>query len=903
MENNIIKVNNTSYSIEDKWFEIAKKFFEVDDNNELDISLLKTGLFGYNNEIMSNEIKNNVYHRNAIYDEHFLNTASIPKSIYNFAKVQNTEVSNAIPSHMRVNFSLKKSDITSSSLFRKVSTNDNLSDSDSSYEFIIEDNYVFNLGDYEFRLPYPVQMLFKPNSVNREYSVVARYMTESGDFPFFNIKSPYIKLWEASVGGVRYIFLSLDIFQMEKKDTTLTITNEDISENLFYNLDYTGQLSFFNIYYNYEGEKVLLKKYFNNTFNPDDEEKFYYYSYTDNNKIEISFSALPNSFRPRINSTLEIEIYTTLGNEGNFKYEGNITTSYIESSEMTKIPVLVTPITDASGGKDKPEPKEIKNKLIQNYLYRDNLITESDLNLFFNDIDEKEKINDSSIKFIKKQNDVIKRLFNAYILLKDVNNKVIPSKTIPELKITKEELENNNYTINENSSIIYDIKNNNYFVAFHKLEAKEYLNNENYLVYSIPYLIKIERNPYLSSYYYKTYKDEDIEINYKYINPSIPYQFNISSFNVNRDNVYNETYKFQVSLNTNVIEEDFDSNVKIRAVLKSKNGEKYGYFDLNKLEDSDMLYEGYLATEKFNSITNNKMNIYNSLYSISSVPIKDNNGFTSVKNALIDSDVDIDLYIMYKNQFSKERVNDSINMPDMEEFATVSMLSTSRPISLFENLSNVIESNVFPNENGFTLKSVPLIEYIYFQANYKSIYEIIEGFSSSIRANIDKLENNTDIDIKFYNTHGKSMNYYGNKEYINTTNSYKFNNIDRIDLDLNLNIYVNNAISSDDDKAIKKYISDFIESCNKENVFPVSNLFRRLEENFEIIRFIELNSVNNKNMQKIENKYSSFEDMTKKEIINYVPEYLNIRKNLSYFENEEYIIEQSFDYAITINYI
>jgi hypothetical protein len=900
-ENSIIKVNNTTYSIQEKWLETAKKFFEVDDNDELNINLLKAGLFGYNNEIMSSEIKNNVYHRNVLYDEHFLNTASIPKSIYNHAKMQNTDVDSAVPSHMRINFGVKKSDITSSSKFTKIKSNDK-TDADSSYEFVIDNSFVFTLGEYNFMLPFPVQLVFTVNNINSEYTVTARYLYDQSQFPFYKVKNPYIKLWEEVVGGVRYIFLDLDIYQVEKETTTVTVTSEDISENLFYDVNYTDQMAYFNVFYTYNGERELLNTYFNNTFTPGDDEKYCYYTFIDDNKLEVSFSALPNSFRPRYNSTLEIEVYTTSGSAGNFSYSGDVRTNYIEDTAMNKIPVFITPITDASGGKDRPTYIEMKQKLLDEYLLRDNLVTEGDLDKYFNQVSSNESINGSQMKFIKKRDDVIKRLWNSYLLLRNTEGNVIPTTTIPKLFINNAELESNNYTIPEGSAVVYDIANDTYFIVWHKLELEDYLDRSKYLIYAIPYLVKVEQNPVLASVYYKTYVQEEAGLSYKYLNPNVPYQFLVNAFEVSRDNMSSEVYTFRLSLVTNLIDTEFDQNVKVRAILRGKSGETYGYFDLNRTSDTELTYEGYLATEKWNTIVNNKMNIYNSLYTLDSSAVLDNDGLTSVRNALVEGEVDIELAIMYKNDFTTERVGDTIRMPDMEGYATACLMTNDDPIELFSNMSNVIESNVYPSDTGFTFRSIPLVEYTYFQYNYPLVYDLMNRFVGTLRDNVGRLENITSVDVKFFNTYGKSRWYYSDRKWNQETRQYDFEMVKRVDLDVSLNVYVNNVVTGETDLAIKKYISDFIEASNDEGIFPLSNLTRRLEENFEIIRYIVTDTINDLPVQKIESKYTSHLEMTKQEVIDYVPEYLNLRKELTAAEGE-YGVEQFYMYAVTINYL
>ena len=83
----LIRINSTSYNVYDNWFDFVRKYFGIDDMKSPVINTLKASFFGYFNEIASSEIKNAVWHRNFLYDEHFLNTAVLPESIYNFAKI------------------------------------------------------------------------------------------------------------------------------------------------------------------------------------------------------------------------------------------------------------------------------------------------------------------------------------------------------------------------------------------------------------------------------------------------------------------------------------------------------------------------------------------------------------------------------------------------------------------------------------------------------------------------------------------------------------------------------------------------------------------------------------------------------------------------------------------------
>lgn len=900
-ENSIIQVNNTSYNIEEDWLEIAKKYFNIDSDDTKRISLLKAGLFGYLNEISSNEIKNNVYHRNVLYDEHFLNTASIPKSIYNFAKMLNYDIDLAIPASLSINLSLSKSKILNSSKIKKINVND-FNDSDATYSYTIDQDTEFTVKNYNFRLPYPVQLLFKYTPVNKGYSVTARYLHDENDFMFYSDNSPYIKTWESDYNGERYIFLKLQIFQLNRLESEILVNSEDSNEasNLFHTVTFTDQLAYFDVYYDDGKETHKLNKYFNNTFTPDD-DYFCYYNLSDDNKLEISFSSLPNSFRPAYNSHLKFVLYTTNGNEGNFDYINEISLNFNRDDELDSIPMLITPITESSGGSNKLSFTKIKENLIKKYLSRNNIITDFDLDNFFNEINLREKMNDSFIKFIKKRNDVIKRLYSAFLLLKDNNKMVIPTRTISNLVISQKTLNDINFGIPDESVITYNVKTKEYKLIYEKLEIQRYYEDPDYLLFSVPYYLEIS-NSLLKTSYYKTYVNKDINFNCNYINAEIPFKFILSNFNISRKSYTSEVYTLQLSLSTNLIlsSETEKSNLKVRGILKSKSNETYGYFEFNQVSDNDCIYEAKIATDKYNSIKNGQLNIYNSIYKIDDTPQLNNFGDTSVSNCFISPDISLEIQILYKSKYSTKKYSDAISMPDMSDFATACVFKNSDSFSLFKNLSSIINSDVVPSGDNFVIKSIPVVEYSYFINNIDSVYNMLDTYSDLLNVNLENLENNTDVDLKLYNTIGESK-WYCTKINHKKDNTTDYTLLDRIDLTLDFNIYINKSISDDDDEAIKNYINSFIEGSNEESVLPISNLIRQLENNFEIIKYIEYNTTNNVlTTQKIDKKFENIKELSKQEIQDYVPEYLNLRKKISVVSETK---ENVYKYEVKLNYL
>ena len=96
MADNII--TSSKKEIYGKLLDIAEKYTDIKDSD-----FLKTGLFGYITESMAMMMRDSSYHKSMVYNEVFLNTAIIPKSVYNWAKLFNIEVQKAIPAYAKIN--------------------------------------------------------------------------------------------------------------------------------------------------------------------------------------------------------------------------------------------------------------------------------------------------------------------------------------------------------------------------------------------------------------------------------------------------------------------------------------------------------------------------------------------------------------------------------------------------------------------------------------------------------------------------------------------------------------------------------------------------------------------------------------------------------------------------------
>ena len=78
------KITPSKNEIYNKLLTVASKY------TELDSDYLTSGLFGYITESMAMLMRDSI-HKNMLYNESFLNTAMMPKSVYNWAKMFSIE--------------------------------------------------------------------------------------------------------------------------------------------------------------------------------------------------------------------------------------------------------------------------------------------------------------------------------------------------------------------------------------------------------------------------------------------------------------------------------------------------------------------------------------------------------------------------------------------------------------------------------------------------------------------------------------------------------------------------------------------------------------------------------------------------------------------------------------------
>ena len=226
-------------------------------------------------------------------------------------------------------------------------------------------------------------------------------------------------------------------------------------------------------------------------------------------------------------------------------------------------------------------------------------------------------------------------------------------------------------------------------------------------------------------------------------------------------------------------------------------------------------------------------------------------------------------------------------MSGLTNYGLICEFESEDNISFADDLSDIMYCQTIMNSTTgtVTLNKIPVIGALFYLNQYQNaeIMNDIFNYVQIVRNVASSLENNTTIDVKFFNTAGLSSYF----------------DIDTIDIKLRLDIALHNNASSTIDMEIKNEIVSFIENINSlnEKRFSISNLIKQLETKYSYIKYIKFSSVNGSNIQNIEQTLyagAKTEDLP----YDYVPEYLTIRK-----KTPDDISDTDYSYDIEINYI
>ena len=842
------------------------------------------GLLGYTLDIMTNTTEDIFNTVPIVINEMYPNLAQMPNSIYNYASLFQEDNLLATPAVMEciillpLDSLLEHSDVGSDGTYRK---------------FVLDQRTQVVVEGHRFILDYDVLITMRP--YRGDYILTASYLMEYNN-TLSGIKNPYIKYQKYNYNGTKYIAMLVKMRRCDKFIYSTRIIDNDRINLAKVTVKFDEQLAGFEVFYRESSDykyTQLQKRIVNSKAI---KEPFCYYKLKNNNELEITFTTRENYFKPKFNSELVVEYYTTDGSKGNFDlYQGYDIEVYRNSEKYeanSRVPVIAIVQSASTTGKDTPDLLELRDRTADCFATVDSYTTEADLQRHFNSFDI---TNETRVTFIKKRDDIFDRLYTAFSICKDSLGSYYKTNTL-HLKIYKDQFDHQfeqskRLILKPSNVFVYD-GNSTKFMVKADIDNSLDLEFNNKFIYQNPFLMTVSDSGVVG--YYLNNINDKIPLDYEYVNDSSLVQFICNNLYVYRSSLNNEnTYKFRlyltatdVDIESPMVDEAGNDTGRVKVVLSflQKNGKEIAYVECKLIEfDKEgmrYMFEGEVSTDDYISITEAVR-----LYDLKSVV----DGKDTVQMIPM-TNLKMNIYTFFEYVDSRSQ-NNFTHLPGFENLTLTNKYTTEETrVELITPL-NMLKSHMVwtkPDDGGetyLTIKDVPVMQWkkeikpedITEFDRFVSILSSQYNYMAEI---MSKKVNNYSIDMKFYNTYGKSTNFVVGEEQT------LLNHVNCI---LYLKVYP--YIRSEGAKLVtdmKMFIKEYFESVNVENndgIF-ISNLIQQLENTFPQIRYLKFESINGypSEYQSIENVTVDINDLTKEDRIEFVPEYLNIELEDIYIE-------------------
>lgn len=408
--------------------DIAPKYFDFDAEE-----LYRASQFGYMNEIMAT-VENDTHHSVSISRREFYpTTAKYLKSFYKMAALQGISYPMANPAIATALLIIKEEDIIT---YGAQAPNTALGNTDT-YTFVLDNTMKIMAGSIPFMFDYPIIITAKKSEnvfrsgnaiTTTKYAYTVRYDVSSSN-SLNNQHSKYIKSRVYRHNGETLLLIKIAVRQCTKERFSASINKSPILNNVSLDFTFNGDMCNFESFYteaysdiSYQLEKLPVNSNAKNT-------KFCMWQMVDQHTLRLSFPANAY-FNPKYNSTIDVDLYTTLGEDGNFaQYDGPLVC--IADSEKYPYNNLVT-VTgkisgSAIGGYSYPSLDDFKSDVVAAYATNKTYTTDQDLQYMFDSVMMDTR---NRVIFSKRRDDVFERLYGAYVLIKDLRGYIIHTNSI-----------------------------------------------------------------------------------------------------------------------------------------------------------------------------------------------------------------------------------------------------------------------------------------------------------------------------------------------------------------------------------------------------------------------------------------------------------------------------------------
>lgn len=437
-------LNSDIYDITKFVDDIKKKNIDGVEDKET----LMVGMYGYLGYQFSSLLQNAIVTASELSNEAIPTRAKFDRNVITHALSLGVEKVAATPANMKVLL-----------MFPEKALKANMIDG----EFTFTADTPLNFDEFEFHTDYDITIKYtdltdSTNGSQRNYVYTATYdMTHKN--PVSDLDNPFLPpVTIFNYEQDNMVVLSTNLHQVYYKEIYEKILDSDVISNKTINFSFEKQMSHFNIIVKEPasdsvGERtVYLNAVYDGLYNQEIAgQKYCYYQYINSNTIRIRFD--PTNYQPPANSDLIIEVYTTDGAGGNFEYSEEKTIR-LTSDRYTNLYCIVAQRGDdcSSGGLDRQTVEQLQHIIPKEALSRGSITTLTDLRNFFNSLNNENSV----LHVFRKEDNILDRVYYVYNLMKDAEQNVVPTNTIPiYIESTRRDSNNGKIYLESGTPIFY----------------------------------------------------------------------------------------------------------------------------------------------------------------------------------------------------------------------------------------------------------------------------------------------------------------------------------------------------------------------------------------------------------------------------------------------------------------
>ena len=923
---NLNNISSSKYEIYTKLLDLAAAGEYTSTQNDFsNTDFLKASLFGYVTESLAMIMRDSAFHKTMIYKELFLNTAVMPESIYNWAKIFDIDCIDAVPSSRYATFSINVENISAG--IQNISNNiaeyqEKYGITESGNFIVLDKSNPIIAGDYYFSLEHSIEIYQN----NRGAYIVKYCLNEKNvttNYGTYN--SPIITSEYQTINGSTYLVFRAKIFQYKVVESTKIISSSSFLDVRNHQFTYSGQLCGLSLSYSKGNttENVILKFSNMETDDSTETEKVAYYSLVDENTIDINFASNKVGGLPQAGGSLTLKTFITDGSSGNINFTGDAV--FLISQDDFKVLSVSVKLDSLiiTSGIDQSSLQNIKNTIRNKLSLRNTIITESDLNIWFETQSQLlENVNNSLITFRKEKDNILKRTFSAYLLLRDgvqlseyLNGNAESQSTAPKASSsylssvvptnTVDVVVNidpdNLYSTDENGTITL----NNFIIdpshdITYNANVQQYIYNgvgnlDTDFIYNSPFFVLVDTQYNLVSYFYIETSSSSA-LNFYNINEMsnvslVPLNVEVShDHSTSSSGNYSGTYYFKFYFNSDTPLENLNINtleLSFNQVKVSFDPTQFKFKKVNNDESDETESETSNYVLEFEA--NLGTGLDNNLISLFEIGSSENARIHVTFENVNQSSGSITL-----TETTPIRLSISTTTAENDSTFDISVESET-DLQIFSSLGDVMSSDIIVGRDAnnkitsYTIKEVPVVAKYWFNSaiNKEWFIKQLFVFINMLKENSTKLETTTFFNIKFRNS-------YGISRYYNSLTS----NI-RLKLTIYLksdaiNSYTGTISNADSvEEALENEIRDFIrvlvDQSNNEGNIVLSKIIMKVQSSYyDYIDHIDFNGLNG-----TFNQYIKQIDTTDN---NYPLEYINLdntsENNTNYILVEDIVFEK-----------